>query len=290
MPYSAEISRANPSCFLFIIDQSGSMRDQIEGGGAMATADPSRLPQTKARGVANAINTLLQNLVIKCAKSEGVRDYYHVGVIGYGQKVGPAFNGMLASQELVPVSDLAKYPARIEERVKMDSDGSGNAIERRVKSPIWFEPTGSGETPMCQAMFLARKILRRWLVQHPDCFPPVVVHITDGESSDGDPTELMKGLTALASSDGNVLLFNIHICDNTTTPSISFPDENVPLPDRYAKLLFETSSFLTPFMRKIARQDHRLELSETARGFVMNADLVLVVTAMDIGTRPSLLR
>jgi hypothetical protein len=25
MPYTAEISRANPSCFLFLIDQSGSM-------------------------------------------------------------------------------------------------------------------------------------------------------------------------------------------------------------------------------------------------------------------------
>jgi hypothetical protein len=31
--------------------------------------------QSKANGVADAINRLLQNLVIKCAKEEGVRDY-----------------------------------------------------------------------------------------------------------------------------------------------------------------------------------------------------------------------
>ena len=29
MPYSAEISRSNPTCFLFLIDQSGSMGDAV---------------------------------------------------------------------------------------------------------------------------------------------------------------------------------------------------------------------------------------------------------------------
>jgi hypothetical protein len=80
MPYTAEISRTNPSCFLFLIDQSGSMEDPFRSG---------ELTKKKADGVADAINRLLQNLVIKCAKSEGIRDYYYVGVIGYGAKVGP---------------------------------------------------------------------------------------------------------------------------------------------------------------------------------------------------------
>ena len=38
--------------------------------------------KTKAASLADAINRLLQNLVLKCAKSEGIRDYYHVGVVG----------------------------------------------------------------------------------------------------------------------------------------------------------------------------------------------------------------
>ena len=65
-PYSAEISRANPSCFLFLVDQSASMLEPVAGA-----AD-----KTKSDGVADALNRLLQNLVLKCAKSEGVRDYY----------------------------------------------------------------------------------------------------------------------------------------------------------------------------------------------------------------------
>src|SRR5579871_6226913 len=82
MPYTAEISRTNPSCFLFLIDQSGSMEDPIPASPDADGPAPAA-GRTKAEGVADAINRLLQNLVIKCAKSEGVRDYYHVGVLGY---------------------------------------------------------------------------------------------------------------------------------------------------------------------------------------------------------------
>src|SRR5215471_10411615 len=131
MPYTAEISRTNPSCFLFLIDQSGSMQDSFGSG---------ELAKNKADGVADAINRLLQNLVIKCAKSEGVRDYYFVGVIGYGAEVGPAFGGALAGQELVPISQVADQPARVEVRVKKVDDGAGGLVDQSVKFPIWFDP------------------------------------------------------------------------------------------------------------------------------------------------------
>src|SRR5947209_7695511 len=107
MPYAAEISRTNPSCFLFLIDRSGSMEDAIPASGAASDGPTGGPKRTKAEGVADAINRLLQNLVIKCAKSEGVRDYYHVGVIGYGGKVKPAFSGALEGRELAPISEIA---------------------------------------------------------------------------------------------------------------------------------------------------------------------------------------
>src|SRR4051812_36135594 len=116
MAYSAEISRTNPSCFVFVIDQSGSMADLFGGGEAS---------HKKAEGVADAINKLLQNLVIKCAKEEGVRDYFHVGVIGYGVQVGPAFTGPLAGQQLVSISQIGTSPARVDQRTKKISDGAG---------------------------------------------------------------------------------------------------------------------------------------------------------------------
>lgn len=278
MPYSADISRNNPSCFLFVVDQSGSMEDTF---GAAAKA--------KADGVADAINRLLQDLVIKCAKSEGVRDYYHVGVIGYGNNVGPAFGGDLLGQELVPISSIAEHPARVEERTRKVDDGAGGLTEQAVKFPVWFDPIANGGTPMCEAMAHAREILDEWIEDHPKAFPPVVIHITDGESTDGDPTEAMKALKTLQSKDGNVLLFNVHLTDNPNADTLSFPDSPETLPDQYAQTLFEGSSPLTPFMRNVAKE-MGFDVSERTRGFVLNADLPLVVQALEIGTRPSNLR
>src|SRR5579872_3354196 len=200
MSYSAEISRNNPTLFIFLIDQSGSMAEGV----------PDQPNRRKADAVADAINNLLQNLVIRCAKEEGVRDYFNVGVIGYGNRVGPGFGGSLAGRELVPISDVGNMPARVDERVKKSDDGTGGILEQKIRMPIWFDPIAEGGTPMCNALAQAHTIVQRWLSQHPDSFPPVVIHITDGESTDGDPEQLMKALTGLMSSDGNTLLFNIH--------------------------------------------------------------------------------
>ncbi|MGE3174219.1 MAG: VWA domain-containing protein [Planctomycetota bacterium] len=280
MPYSAEISRTNPSCFLFVVDQSASMEDMFGADGET---------KAKADGVADAINRLLQDLVIKCAKSEGVRDYYHIGVIGYGADVGPAFSGDLLGQDIVPVSEIAEHPARVEERVRKVDDGAGGLVEQTVKFPIWFDATANGGTPMCAAFTLAQDILGNWLDEHPKAFPPVVIHITDGESTDGDPTEMMQKLRSMQTKDGNVLLFNVHLSDNPNAQTLSFPDDVQELPDQYAQTLFQGSSPLTPFMRRVAGE-LGFDVSDETRGFVLNADLPLVVQALEIGTRPSNLR
>ncbi len=143
---------------------------------------------------------------------------------------------------------------------------------------------------MCNALAQAQTIVQRWLGQHPDCFPPVVIHITDGESTDGDPTELMKAATRLRSSDGDVLLFNIHLSSDPSSTPIAFPDSGASLPNQYAKTLFDCASALTYNMRMIANSQHGMNLADGARGYVFNGDMVLVIQALDIGTRPSNLR
>ena len=47
MPYTAEISRTNPSCFLFLIDQSGSMQEPF------GTSDGASGGKTKAESLAD---------------------------------------------------------------------------------------------------------------------------------------------------------------------------------------------------------------------------------------------
>ena len=277
--YSAEISRANPTCFVFLLDQSRSMEDRIGGEDGA---------QSKEDVVADAINRLLQELAIKCAKEEGVRDYFYVSVIGYGRTVGPALGGTLAEKEIVPLSEVAANPARLEDRVKKVPDGVGGLADVPIKFPIWVDPVANGGTPMSQALATAQSIVSTWLKEHPDCFPPVVLNLTDGESTDGNPSGPAQAVRDLASSDGNVLLFNLHVSSDAS-PAVSFPDSEASLPNQYAKLLFTMSSVLPTHMRTYALQQG-FPVSNDTRGFIFNADVTSVVQFLDIGTRASDLR
>jgi len=274
MPYSAEISRVNPSCFLFLIDQSASMSDPFGGQSG----------RSKAEGVADAINRLLQNLVIKCAKSEGVRDYYHVGVIGYGSRVAPALGGALTGRDLVPISEIADKPLRVEERTKKVDDGAGGLVDQTIKFPVWFEPVADGMTPMCQALDLARQTIADFISRYPNCYPPIVINISDGEANDeGDPEANSNALRSLESSDGQVLLFNAHVSSRADRP-IEFPEQEHQLADEHARRLFRMSSQLPLPMQEAAKREEFRVTSET-RGFVFNADLVAVIRFLDIGTK-----
>ncbi|MEO7143652.1 MAG: hypothetical protein ABI165_09145, partial [Bryobacteraceae bacterium] len=210
----------------------------------------------KADGVADAINRLLQNLVIKCAKSEGVRDYYHVGVIGYGSKVGPALSGELSDRTLVPISELAEHPQRIEERTRKMDDGAGGLVDQTVRFPVWFDAASKGGTPMCEALALAERTVRDWIAQHPSSFPPIVTNISDGESTDGDPTTAAQRIQGLTTDDGAALLFNIHLSSNRAAP-VEFPDSDAQLADRYSRLLFGMSSDLPSHIQQAARSAAR---------------------------------
>src|SRR5579884_4088016 len=258
MPYSAEISRSNPTCFLFLLDQSKSMLGPISGGQG----------KTKADAVADSLNRLLYTLVLRCVWGQHVLDRFHVGVLGYGRQVVPALGGALAGRELVPIGELARNPVRVEQLVKM---------------PVWFDPAGGGKTPMCQCLERAAQVVSRFLLQHPTCYPPLVLNLTDGEATDGDPERPAYTLRELASEDGAVLLFNEHI-SSSSEKAIEFPDAEAGLPDDYARRLFRMSSRLPPTMENSARQAG-LNVTEASRGFVFNADLDSVVRFLDIGTR-----
>ncbi|WP_344621285.1 vWA domain-containing protein [Actinosynnema pretiosum] len=279
VPYTAEISRATPACFVFLVDQSASMEDPIGG--------PAR--QRKADVVADALNRLLTELSVKCAKEEGVRDYFHIAVIGYGHtSVGSAFTGPLSGRDLVPLSQVADRPARVEDRVKKFPDGAGGLVESKVKFPVWVDPVANGGTPMCRALAQADAIVADWVARHPAGFPPIVLNLTDGESTDGDPVEAALALQRHVSADGAALLFNLHVSGSAAIP-VTFPDNPAALPDTYARALFEMSSPLPQHMRFYALQQG-IACTELSRGFAYNADITTVVQFLDIGTRATDLR
>lgn len=282
MGYTAEISRVRPTCFLFLIDQSTSMSDPIPPSN-------ERPPRSKADFLADAINSLLQALVLRCAREEGIRGYFDVGVIGYGNVVEPALSGTLAGRELVSITDIGIHPTRVDERSKRVEDGTGGLVNQTIRKPVWIDPRASGGTSMCKAFRTTIQILERWIDQHNDSFPPTVIHITDGESTDGDPTSAMRDLTALATADGEVLLYNIHVSAEAGADEVVFPDSTATLRDRYATLLFETASPLIEAVRRQAAEEG-IAVSDGARGFILNAQPITIIQALEIGTKPSPLR
>ena len=271
---NSDITRYTPSCFCFILDQSSSMAEPFGERDGEA-------PVTKAEAVALALNNLLRNLILSCSKSDGIRDYFEVAVIGYGAEVGSAWQGALRGRELVPISQVAEQVLRLEERPVSLGDGTTETIQ----APVWITPQAHGSTTMCTALHLAHDILAFWTAKNPSSHPPVIVHITDGEATDGDPAPYLEALANTGTGNGRSTLFNVHLSSRRSAQPLSFPDQSAPLHDPYAKLLFDKASYLTPYMRTVA-WENGLPLTEQARAFVLNADPSLLVLALEIGTRP----
>src|SRR6266566_4677719 len=107
MAYQAEISRKNPDYFLFLMNQSKSMKNPF---------DNRKTGRKKAEKLATILNKLIHNLSIHCAKSNSIYDYFHVSVLGYSEdSCKPALGGELSGRSLVPISELANKPLRIED-------------------------------------------------------------------------------------------------------------------------------------------------------------------------------
>lgn len=277
MPYEAQIGRNNPTAFLFVIDQSASMSETMTSG------------KSKAEFVADVLNRTLMNLITRCTKSEGVRDYFEVGVLGYGANgVGNGFSGALGASILNPVSAIERNPVRVEDRKKKMDDGAGGIVETSIKFPVWFEPKSNGGTPMRAALTRAAEELVAWCDAHPASYPPSVLHVTDGESNDGNPEEIASHLAKIHTDDGEVLILNIHVSSLGVDP-IRFPTSASGLPDDYAKLLFRMSSQLTA-QQIVMAQEMRIKAGAESRGFMFNAEATEIVDFFDIGTRASQLR
>jgi hypothetical protein len=278
-PYSQEISRQNKGCFLFLLDQSFSMAEPL-GNSASRKCDE----------LVNAINGWLQNMAIRASGDEGIKDWMDIGVLGYRTDqnanpiIQPVLQGPLAGRMIVSISEIGSAPARIDNHVQyIPDEATGEMLEIPCEVPVWVDPVAEGGTPMCHVLYQTHQILGQWISQNPRSFPPIVVHITDGESQDGDPVPYADAVKALATEDGNVLLFNCHLSMTAADPFM-FPASDQGLPDALARVLFHMSSVLPdPFYRHGTMEGFPLQSG--ARGMAFNADMVCLIQFLNMGTQ-----
>jgi len=272
LSYVAEISRSSPTAILMVIDQSTSMLENLSSG------------QVKARFLADVLNKTLYTIVTNCSKADGIRDYFHIGVVAYsGNNARNGFNGELGDTPLHAISHLANHPLRVESRMRKVVGPDEQIIEQPVKFPVWFDPRSRGMTSMCAGLSMALKVLSRWCSDHPTAYPPTVLHITDGHPTDGDPEPIARKIRALKTKDGPCLLFNLHV-DRGQGDPLLFPTDEGGVGDGFGKMLFRMSSVLPPHAVGAARSKGH-EVGAGARGFVFNAGIESIADFFDIGTR-----
>lgn len=277
--YSAKITRANPSAFIILIDQSGSMDESV-------VFDSNTMP--KAEAVALMANMLIGEIVNRSRREEGVRDYFHIAAAGYSDdKVYPAFGG---SQYFVSTSQLAGMDVRRARYTRERALPTGENVMMVIEHKFWIEPQSRSNTPMYQALDKAHELARKWCDDpaHSLSYPPIIFNITDGEASDADDTALMQiaeKIKSLATADGNALLINIHIAADSEMPPTLFPATAEELGNAaHARLLYEMSS---PMPERYSADIVRLRTPAgrgTFRGMSYNCSPADMLAMIDIGS------
>ena len=126
-----------------------------------------------------------------------------------------------------------------------------------------------------------------WISRLRDSYSPIVIIVCDGSSTDGDPWEVGQQIKNLRTSDGNVLLFTVHLSEENASP-VQFPRREEDLSSESlsdgTKMLFRTSSVLPESSRRQAAS-LGFPMDENSRVFVFSADAVSLAHFLDIGTR-----
>lgn len=280
-PYTAQISRNTPTAFIFLVDQSISMQKKTFLYGE---------EMTMAEAAARIVNNQINELVLRCIKMNETRHYYDIAVVGYGVKAYSGWQGELEGKDFVSPGELKSHPYTKISIRKETRNRKGVKINE-VEQVQWVSARHDGSwTHYHEAFDYAKRLLDEWMKEHheKDCYPPTVIHITDGEfnhATKDDVLQKANELKAMFTNDGNVILFNIHFTANLNTSSVACPIDKSELGgNKFAEALFDMSSLLPErYNKDIARY-----LNDTRAGrhvaMGVNADATTLIKLMDIGT------
>jgi hypothetical protein len=195
MPYERKVERAHPALIVMILDDSGSMSTSLPGSG-----------DARYQWVERYSGIILKELLARSMEVAGdtptVRPRYYLDVIKYGSSVQTWQTGPEGDHEL-DIGEAAK------KFTDTGSLGLGGSL---------------GGTDTAAAFRFAQARIEKALQNErfKNSFPPIVFHLTDGEShTDAEP--IAQQIMGLSSSDGNVLVVNGYI---GTSTQLNYKDPN----------------------------------------------------------------
>lgn len=284
--YTARVDREHPTAFIFLVDQSVSMRRLTTFNGE---------DMTLSEAVARIVNAQINELVERCVKNNETRHYFDIAMIGYGEEAYSAWNGNLEGRDFVTPEEIRDNPFT-KKMVKEEVRTRRGMTVKEVEKKQWMTARHDGSwTHMHKAMRRAEGLLEGWMRQHhdKDCYPPTVINITDGEyngTTDDEMQQLSNQLKSMFTNDGNVLLFNIHIVPGHAE-SVVFPATTDELNGNgYGEKLYSMSSLLPLNYNEQIRSlfgDRQTDIRYHAMG--VNTGMERLVKMMKIGTLSSML-
>ena len=284
--YTARVDREHPTAFIFLVDQSFSMKRLTTFNGE---------DMTLSEAVARIVNSQVNELVERCVKNNETRHYFDIAVIGYGSEAYSAWNGNLEGRDFVSPEEIRDNPFQkkmIKEEVRTRKGLTVKEVERKQ----WMTARHDGNwTRMDKALRRAEGLLDNRMKEHhdKDCYPPTIINITDGEYNgvtDDEMLQFANQLKSMFTNDGNVLFFNIHIVPGHSE-SVVFPATVGELNNNgYGEKLFNMSSLLPLNYNEQIRGifgDRQTDIRYRAMG--VNAGMERLVKMMKIGTLSSTL-
>lgn len=285
--YTAQISRNNPTAFIFLVDHSISMQKMTSLFGET---------MTMAEAASRIVNRQINELVLRCIKSDEIRHYYDIAVIGYGESAYSGWQGQLSGRNFVSPKELYDNPYK-KIVVREEKRTRKGIVLKEVEKVQWLEPRHDGHwTHYHNAFDKAKELLTEWMAEHQnkDCYPPTIIHITDGEYNHASKEEVLQkanNLKSMFTNDGNVLLFNIHIVSNKLNETIAFPVSKDELKNNiYGQTLFEMSSLLPLRYNEDIANSLNDNRNERHSAMAVNADMSTLIQLMDIGTPTNIKR
>lgn len=277
--YNQEITRSHRTAFVLLLDRSASMQQHIRFGNMTAP---------KSQIVAYTANALITELLDRCRRTDGIRNYYDIAVIGYcGDKV----ESLLCTEGFSSIKELSTKEPPTSAIVFEQELEDGTKLLTRHSQQNWIEPLANGTTPMYEALHKALGLVEKWCgqPQNQDSFPPIVINITDGEPTDcgdNDLRDVCSLIKRTSTTDGNTLLLNIHICSDNSLLSVIFPtQEEVTLLNPKARLLADCSSMMPSVLNSTIHDLKGTGATPPFVGMGYNASVVELLSMINIGSR-----
>lgn len=277
--YLHPITRISRSAVIIAIDGSISMEEETLF---------HETPMRKREAAALIANFFIDELLMRSTRAGDLRDYYDIAIFRYtNDNIEP----IIASEEmgLVHINSLQEaIPQPVcYNIVGNKSDGTQSMIPLTLNE--WVTPHAYGSAPMYEMFVHIKGLITKWCDDrfNRHSFPPIIVHISDGWSSDAEEEELLdiaEEIKSIGTKEGNTLLVNIYLSNRyDEATSIVFPSHGQHI-DQDAQMLYDMSSLLPDELEGVVMELTGSTNNKPYKCFARNAALCEILTLADIGT------